>query len=445
MENNIKATITIGDNENISGVLEKKDDNYVFKSWSCENYNVSPGSNLYGKTHDNKRISLLDCFGDKHSYSRNNEYTYGSEIHPFLIVTGIDYIYPDSDKFKSIIMSVGNPEKLIILLSSFGYINRPSKKLIEALNEMNTTPEFEDGFYPVIAYYNGKNNVVRQETNIGLINIRNNVSYGLDGKSSGVEIKNNLSVEIHFQTPVDIEEALSRASRIALFLRFIGGEGLFFDKISITKENCNDYYGEYKVHDISNCWGKDLAEIENKFPLINIANNHFLTILKSWFDAEGRDEARYRFYDTFFNRDYSSERLIIAANMFEFLPKLTREKQFLRNRINERLDIINNQLDKRNLSRSNLDFIVDKAIKARNYFVHGTKYKKLTIDQLYSFLPLFISTLEYIYAISELVDAGLDLEHIGQESSYHKVPEYELVINSQFEILESAINENSTS
>lgn len=444
MNDKIKARITVGNNKNVYGSLETKDESYIFNSWSCEDFTVSPRSNLYGKTHDSERISLLDCIGNKYSYSRNNEFTYGSEIYPFIIVTGIDYVNPNADKFESITMSAKNPEKLIIILNSFGYINSPSKKLIDALKEMKTTPNFEDEYHPVIAYYNGKNNILTQETKLGLINIRNNISYDMGGKPSGVEIKNDLSVTIYFKTKVDIEEALSRANKIALFLRFIGGEGLFFDSISIRKENCKDIYGEFKVHDSSNCWGKDLAETENKFPLIDIANKNFLMVLKSWFDKEDRDEARYKFYDTFFNKDYTSERLVNAANMFDFLPKLSTKRQTLKSRINERLVIIENQLNKRNISRETLDFIVDNAIKARRYFVHGTKHKKLSINQIYSFIPLFIDTLEYIYAISELVEAGLNIDTIEQQSRFHKVSEYELVINSQYEILESAINKNST-
>lgn len=435
----IKATIKIGNNKSVSGILESRNDNYIFNSWSNEDYNVVPRANLYGKTHDNNHISLLDCIGSKYTYSRNDEKTYGSEIHPDIIITGCDYIHPESDKFQSITMSVGNPEKLIILLSSFGYTVAPSKKLIEALNEMQTTPKFEEGYHPVIAYYNGKNDIIRQETSLGLINIKNCISHDLDGKPSGIEIRNNLSIKIHFSTAVDIYEALSRACKASLFFRFIGGEGLFFNKISITKNNCEHPYSEYVIYDNNDCWGREVTTSKNKFPLINIDSSQFLPILKSWFDKEDREEVRYRFYDTYFKVNYSSERLISAANMFECFPKLISGKQSLRDRVNERLDIVNTQLSNRELSRDNLDFIVDAAIKARNYFVHGTKYKKLSVEQLYDFLPLFVDTFEYIYAISELIEAGLDINVIREKSNWHRIEECELVINSQYEKLKAAI------
>lgn len=174
----------------------------------------------------------------------------------------------------------------------------------------------------------------------------------------------------------------------------------------------------------------------------------FSAVLINWLlKNEDRREARFRFSNSF-NRGnvYDIDRLVGAANMFDILPcsavpkpvELSDElidakdqcctlfkalpdsperssilgalgrlgHSALKHKIHHRAKYIINA-DKEKFQH--LHLVIDEAVNCRNHYVHGSKSK---ID--YSKNPeltwFYVDTLEFIFAISELIECGWDMQ-----------------------------------
>jgi len=377
------------------------------------------------------------------------------------MIVGSEKVIPEDDKFSSISLTVGNPLKLFRYLDSFGYVNFPDTKLVNALNEQKHVPPFDTEKHPVVAYFNGDFDIFEQETKLGIIKAHNQISHGSWGGATGVKIENKVIITIDFNEAVSIDEAFKRANLISLFLRFIGGNGLFFEDVSLKK--VDHEHNKFTVHHDSHNWGSELEDDYYSDPLMDVTNANFLKILKNWFEKDDRENVRYSFYNTYFRDTYSSDRLITAANMFDIFPTADNDKnkplaldaellvknlkthiksefsgfsdikqyllqsishltrKSLKERVLVRLEIIKPYLVNNKINTEDLEFIIGIAIKSRNYYVHGTEYKKLTPEQLFEFQTLFIDTFEYIYAISELIECGWKINDTPAWASHHKI------------------------
>jgi hypothetical protein len=480
MKEVIRANFEIGNNNKISGVMDCQKGSKKFSCWSTEFFHIDDQSNIYGKTHDNEYISLLKCLGSTSSHYKNDTKSHSCEIYSHIMLVGKEKIVPDTDKFDSISLVVGNPSKLFRRLDSFGYVNFPENDLIDALNKQEYTPNFTADKHPVIAYFNGDFDIFKQETHIGMIHAHNQLNYGKMSGINGVKIENEVIITLSFKDSISIEDAFKRANLVSLFLRFIGGKGLYFKDITLKK-----VVGEHDefvvIHDYYN-WGENFGEDYYSDPLIDVTTNSFLLILKNWFEKIDREIVRYSFYDTYFGDTYSSNRLITAANMFDIFPIsddvkkkpisndakelleslkdqvksdfsgfseikqsllqsisiITRKS--LKDKVLERLEVIKPQLVGRNTKAEDLEFIIGIAIKSRNYFVHGSEYNKLTPEHFFEFQSLFIDTFEYIYALSELIQCGWQINDASVLSSHHRIRGCEQHIDSQVNSLKKIIS-----
>jgi hypothetical protein len=475
----IKANFKIENNNNISGVFDSESGSKKFSCWSPEFFHIEDHSNIYGKTHENKYISLLKCLGATSTHISQNAHSYSCEVYSHTLIVGIDKVNPETDKFDSISLVVGNPLKLFRLLNSFGYITSPDEHLVEALNAQKYSPTFDIEKHPIIAYFNGDFDIFEQETNLGTIKAHNLITSGSWGGPTGVKLENKVVISIYFSEGVTIDEAFKRASSVTLFLRFIGVKGLFFKDITLKK--IDHKHPEFTIlHDSYN-WGEDIKDGYYSEPLIDVTNESFPEILKLWFEKSDREIVRYSFYNTYFRDVYSPDRLITAANMFDIFPISDQDKKLpiatdaevllislkthikskfskfsdikqsllqsigyltrksLKDRVKERLDIIKPHLVGHKIDIKDLEFIVNFAIKSRNYFVHGTEYKNLTPEKIFEFQSLFIDTFEYIYALSELVECGWKVTDAPIWTDRHRIRGCEQQIDFQIKKLREAI------
>lgn len=475
----IKANFRIENNKNISGILDSESDSKKFSCWSSEFFHIENHSNIYGKTHENKYISLLNCLGGVSSHMAKNERSYSCEIYSHTLIVGKEPVDPEIEKFDSISLVVGNPLKLFRTLNSFGYVNFPDQDLIDALNGQEFVPQFDIEKHPIIAYFNGDFDIFKQETQLGTIKAHNLITSGSWGGATGVKIENKVIITIDFNEGVTIDEAFKKANSVALFFRFIGGKGLFFKDITLKK--IGDEHTEFKIlHDSYN-WGEDIKDDYYSEPLIDVTSESFTNILKCWFDKKDRETVRYSFFNTYFRDVYSPDRLITAANMFDIFPISDKEnkqaidnsaeelvkklkihiksefsefpnikqsllqsvgyltRKSLKDRVQERLNIIKPHLVGNKLNISDLEFIVNIAIKSRNYFVHGSEYKKLPPDKIFKFQGLFIDTFEYIYALSELLECGWKVIDAPVWTSHHRIRGCEQQINFHINKLRETI------
>jgi hypothetical protein len=182
---------------------------------------------------------------------------------------------------------------------------------------------------------------------------------------------------------------------------------------------------------------------------------YFASVLTTWLarDHEWRS-ARFRFSTAFaLQNSFTIDRLVGAANMFDILPAsavptnvpLTKELKDAKTATHalfkalpqstERTSVLDalSRLGKASLkhkvrARANrildriparfpeLELVIDEAVNCRNYFVHGSKAKMdytVEFDQVI----FFTEALEFIFAASDLIECGWDIERWSKQGS----------------------------
>lgn len=480
MTEGINAQFEIKGNKNVSGVLSDAK-RYEFNCWSSKLFSVESHSNIYGRTQDNKTLSLLNCLSNESQSFGTESVTYSNTIQPHIALTGEMRVDPNNDKFCSISLVVGNSHALLGWLTSFGYISFPDDGLVSQLNAQEHAPSFAAEHNPILAYFNGDFDIFSQDTKLGVISASNLISLGGGFNSDGVSIRNKVVLKVKFHTSKTLNEALNIAHQFSLLLRFIAGENVFFKDISVSDGSENNFQVLYNTYS----WGEVLDSTKSGNPLIDMSSEDFPQFLDSWFSHVDRDIVRYSFYDGFLKgRSYSSDRLINAANMFDIFPsskenskkvlkqeeteKLKKLKQHikeefselddiknsllmsigfltrksLKDRVNERITVIESYLASRGFDLEDIEFVLGLAIKARNYHVHGSEFKQLTLHQMYQFQVLFTCFFEFIYAVSDLIECGWKESHISHRNTHHPVFDSERYLKSEITVLKETVTQN---
>jgi hypothetical protein len=173
----------------------------------------------------------------------------------------------------------------------------------------------------------------------------------------------------------------------------------------------------------------------------------FSRVLGSWLERQQAwQDARLRFFNSFVKEHYTVDRLIGSANMFDILPdsavppeiQLSEElgrareecrtifknlpqsperdsvlsalgrvgKSVLKHKIRHRSQLL---IDTVGEKFPDLFIVTDEAVDCRNHYVHGSEprfdYSK-ELDMLY----FFTATLEFVFAASDLIEAGWDVK-----------------------------------
>jgi hypothetical protein len=336
--------------------------------------------------------------------------------------------------------------------STFGSILVDTRaKLEHLLDREEPKREIELGSNPRIFYYTDKVEIISVDTAFGKVSANNDTSEKLY-INEGIRIDNTIKIDIEFKSKVIIDEAIGTVYDLLLFLEIIAGRPQ-----NISRITCSSIEPDYKYFyfDVYLCNSKH-HEIDTRFsvwPPIEAVHNpdEFSRVLEYWAEQhEERRHARVRFSEAFAHKNnYTIDRLIGAANMFDLLPasiypksvELSKELQEAHDTAYEAFKKLPNKNEARKsvldaLGRmdqpvlkvkvrhraklitdivgdhfSGIQLVVKYAVNLRNYYVHGIhgekereKYSKIS-DQII----FFTDTLEFIFAASDLVESGWDI------------------------------------
>ena len=173
----------------------------------------------------------------------------------------------------------------------------------------------------------------------------------------------------------------------------------------------------------------------------------FSTVLANWLQAHAeRHESRGRFFGCFADQHYyTADRLVAAANMFDILPAsavppdvdLSEEQKAARDAARklflalpqsaERDSVLGalGRMGKCNLKHKirhrakwvveqagrqfpELERVCDEAVNCRNFYVHGTE-PSFDYEAHSEAKTFFTETLEWVFAASELIEAGWNI------------------------------------
>ncbi len=412
------------------------------------------GGCITGTLHDLTKVTLLQCLvlEGLGSGTRDDRRYYYAKLFPHYVLEGHRHITPTEESISRITFVFDDAAALFYDFDAFGSVidSAPYIEQIVAANELKRSIPI--GPEPRIVYFTGKREIIQSDTVLGRVLVRHNPGWSFGGPR-GVRIDNVISVELEPCSPVTFEEAMTRMLRLLRFLELVTGRPQSLQELVVfitgdeRPEPLKVHWSHRPVRAVD-----PLGDTRSPQPADLLLNpihrkEEFIRVMCRWLvkDDERRD-ARQRFHTSFANQhEYSIDRLIGAANMFDILPKSAAprdvelsddlkaatcqcEKLFkgLPKSV-ERASVLSalRRVGKASLKHKmahrakylvdvvserfpDLDFVLGTAVECRNHYVHGTS-SKIDYSADLNLVPFLVDTLEFVFGASELVEAGWDI------------------------------------
>jgi hypothetical protein len=411
-----------------------------------------PSLCVKGVLHDLTRVTLIDCISSgTGSATRGAEGYYFSTLFPHFAVFGDSHISPNENVITAVHFLIDDAATLFYDFDAFGHVidARPFIEQIAHANAFNR--EIKTGPDPRILYFTGKSEIFQTDTIFGKVSASHCPTFNLGGPA-GVYLKNRIITSVVFEEGVDFSEAIFRASTLVRYFGMLVGRPQNLLDLRVSLESNSDgprLLGVYwsmppkrkKSDEVSKPHCSDVLLDPIRKP------QEFSNVLRRWLDRQ-KDwtGARFRFFNSFGRqRHYDIDRLIGAANMFDVLPdsavppdlELTQElnaarsaaselfsglpesperdsilsalgrvgksslKQKIRYRAMALIDIAGSRFPE-------LSWVLGEAVNCRNYYVHGTR-PRFDYDRNFDAVTFFTDTLEFVFATSDLIEAGWDI------------------------------------
>lgn len=447
------GTFTLSSGKDVYGELSLAGQNtsLYLRDKDYFNTHTISGECLKGILHDLTKVTLIQCSTTAvpGSSSRGEQKYYFANIFPNYIVYGDHHIDPDGKKIKAVHFFVDDAATLFYDFDAFGSLidARPFIEQIAHANGLER--EITVGPDPQILYFTGKREIFVADTVLGRVYATHNPSHNIGGPS-GVCLKNMIIITIDFSEAVNFNDAIDRTYIIIRYLEMLVGRPQNLLKMNIDIEFDDDE----RLAPLQVYWHmppkRELSHEEQRpHPsdvLLDAVQEPviFSRVLGNWLERQQAwHDARLRFSNSFAKqRYYGIDRLIGSANMFDILPdsavppavKLSKELECARDDCRkifkklphspERDSVLNNlgRVGKSVLKHKirhrsqflgklfpDLSVVTDEAVNCRNHYVHGSD-PCFDYSSNFDAVVFFTDTLEFIFAASDLIEAGWDVK-----------------------------------
>lgn len=453
--------------QKIAGEMHLDQDYSSLYLWSDEFIHVESMGFVHAQLHDLQKVSLLYLSKTRsgtRSITETEERRHYTELVPRVAVFGEKHLSSEDQVIKSITFVIHDSTTLFYDFNAFSVLLEPERHIqelvesnINSINRYSRNCKFDreipTGSSPIIGYFTGKKSLLLEKTCIGEIDIFHNPSYSLTGGADGFSVENKVACEIKFDDFVTFEDASEAMQKLLQFFELLVGRRQEIIKLTVELESNQE---SPCLLDVFICNQKRQANSDswrnNPHPsdvLIDCVRNpeEFRRVLSHWLNVyNSRADSRRQFIESFVTESYSTDRLVKAANMFDIMPESTFEpipkleekvlrardecktiiKELPKNSV-ERHEILLalSRLDKLNLKKKvrlrskiviedtgskfeQLSLVTDQAIDCRNYFVHGGK-RKFDYYENPHVVCFFIDVLEFVFAASELIESGWNI------------------------------------
>jgi hypothetical protein len=423
--------------------------NLLLHQQAAFNPTANTDSAILGILSDRTKASLLQCNAPPIPTRTvlGQEVFHTADVFSHYVLLGRHHLRPLDAVVSAIEVVTDDMPTLFYDFDAFGFALRPADSIasVVAENEVAIGRPIAVGDKPEIAFYTGRAEICAAETVIGRVSAQHNPRSNLGGPS-GVFIENEVSLAITFPAPKRFTEAIEDLLTLLGFLLIIAGRQQNLTSLKVhTRASPSPLHVHWSLpprRDIDAGKGPHVAELP-----IQAAQEpaEFSKVLAQWVSRQPDwREARARFAAAFSQgRSYNVDRLVAAANMFDLLPaaaaparvpisdqlravKATlkaeiktlppgpeRESLFnavgrighasLRQKIGHRAQLISMAFPE---AFPGLLSVVGYAVDCRNHFVHGGKPKIDYSGDDFAIIPFLTETLEFIFAVSDLLDAG---------------------------------------
>ena len=476
----------------VAGSLTIAGSNSSLHMWGEDFAYIDGGVNVTGYLHNLRKVSLIDCWpsgGIQSSTRSESKEIWHCTLRPRLIVIGNEYLLPNDKEIIEANFTFDDAATLFYDRNAFGIVNPYKDKsgalLIEKIGELEDK-RIESGPRPIIAYFNGKFDIVSIDTAMGKVSVYRSIRHDFGGGPDGVRLKNEINIKIKFPGPVDTDYAIQSVIKLLRLFEIIIGWPQNVTNLSFFKgeeeqrvESLEVIRCRIPIHE------RDDEERRSDVDLLINPIQHqeeFSRIVVNWLDRhETWEDARSRFFNGFFKqKSYDIDRLVGAANMFDILPDaalpprteisadlksvidrcrdIVQElpstsserqsllnalgrvgsntlKQKIRHRAKILIDVIGNDIPE-------IFWAINEAVNCRNHYVHGTP---LCIDssKMGMALVFFTMTLEFVFAASDLIEAGWNPKIWPQGGHYHPFDLYLNGYQMDLEKLKSSIKSSN--
>lgn len=448
------GTFDIGNEQKFKGeiYLSRRKTNLRIEHDDYISADKLPDRCVVGDLKDGTKVSLILCNSSGTGSVRNKAgHHHFVDIFPHYVLYGQKHLRSSEKLVSSIHFNISDASTLFYDFDAFGSLSGGSdtshiQKIVEE-NSKKYDRKITFGSDWLIAYFHGVKKIVEVKTEIGTISVQHNPSYPMGGPD-GVSIRNNIFIRIGFEEGKTFLDAMADIFILQRFFEFvIGRKQDISDPILELTEQAT-ILRSYSCMKPKK--GKSSRDSHASDTLLDPVRrpDEFCNVLREWISSDkSRRDARIRFYSCFRKEDkYSVDRLIAAANMFDILPQEAVPKEVelsgqlknardesqnlwkkfekcqerdsvlsalgrigkasLRHKIRHRAAIVNNAKS----MFPEIDFVVDEAVICRNHYVHGSD-SGFDYNSHFEIVFFFVNTLETIFALSDLIEAGWDVNN----------------------------------
>lgn len=418
--------------------------------WSAERFRLVPGSldAVAGVIDKGKRVSLFDCLvvGESSFPLTHSQMSHQVDLFPHHVVAGYTGMGPTEESVAAVSFSVPDAEPLFPARRTMTTL-RSSRELLEEVLRLHSEAdrELDIGDSPEILIHAGWKQIFSVDTSLGTVSANHRWKQSTS-MVRGSSLQNAVSARIDFAKAVSAKAAISRAARVSRFFELIIGRpqrpievSLEVEKREGGRPETMDVYHTaiYVLHPSVRQSGSIAVLID---PITEA--REFADVLRRWIDRESTwENARVQFSKVW-QKGYDENRATRAANVFDLIPEdvfpeappvpkdvveardSARElfaeasrsperdmvlgalgrvgKWTLKQRIRERSRLLADRIGER---IPKIDEVTDAAVDWRNELVHGTRAHVDGAEHV-----LFLTdTLEFVFAASDLVEAGWDI------------------------------------
>ncbi|MEI7613277.1 MAG: HEPN domain-containing protein [Betaproteobacteria bacterium] len=417
-------------------------------------FSTHASQDIVGVFHDRSKVSLINCIttSGPGNGTRGNDSYHFSSVFPHFALFGDEYLTSADRKIVEVSFAVDDATTIFYDFDAFGSVinARPHMERIVEAKEGGRTIEI--GEHPHLFYFTGKHDIFSADTVLGKISATHGISYSFPGPN-GIHVQNTIRLNINFPNEQSVETTIRAVIDTLRFLEVVAGRpqnivDMAFRLTASTDERPRILDAYWSLPPRRNKDDESTEPHPADLPLqAGIDPNKFTTVLIGWLarhDEWRNARTRHATASAYQNR-YNTDRLIGAANMFDIMPasacptseelspalkdaKEAARKAFkilpssperdsvlnalgrigtpsLKRKVRSRVKLI---MDAVGTKFPSLDLIADQAVDCRNYYVHGTPGK--FSYEVHSVQPIFFTdTLEFVFAASDLIEAGWDI------------------------------------
>ena len=417
---------------------------------------------ITGVLGDRKLVTLLGCIlNDRSTNVGPGGTAKHYNIFPHHVVIGDRLVSENAADIENISYVFEDAPKLFRDMENFRVDVGNFEEISAVIQSLNPGSEIHVGETACVAYYTGKEQIFASDTELGRISIRHSPTFNFGGPE-GIQIDNKIVTKIDFPKPLVFRDAVSRMHRSVSFFELMVGRVQNLRDISLSWKGddfpitCDVYTTMYPRYDHSTRgFGISFHDV-----LVDGARNASLLsgVASSWLqrDASWRTARSMLLSGWREIRSYSTDRLVRAANMYDLLPdscfpdvppldgdlalSVQKTKEMfealpystdqnsvlgvlgrvgtltLKRKIRFRAEVVSQLIGER---VPNIDRVAEEAVNLRNRYVHGSTTRIDYSDN--PDLEIFLTdTLEFVFAASDLVDAGWNIrDWIERGSQVH--------------------------